>query len=122
MDIGQRIKQVRKESGLTQAKFADRLNLKKSTVGNYEVGLLIPSDRTIADICRVFDINETWLRTGEGEMYVLSTRARCLLGFAARLVDSNEESFPSRFVAACSTLDARDWQAIEKLVRGLERE
>lgn len=94
--------------------------MKRNTIASYEVGLLKPSDRTIADICRIFDINETWLRTGEGQMDVLSTRAGCIWGFAARLVESDEESFPSRFVAALSTLDARDWQAIEKLVKTLD--
>ena len=29
-----------------------------------------PSDRTIADICREFNISELWLRTGEGEPHI----------------------------------------------------
>lgn len=122
MDIGQRIKQVRSEADLTQTEFAKRLHLKMNTIGNYEINLLKPSDRTIADICRVFNVNEAWLRTGEGEMGVLSARAACIWDFRARLVNGDEESFPSRFVAALSTLDARDWQAIEKLVKALEKE
>lgn len=34
-----------------------------------EKGERAPSDRTIMDICREFNVNEHWLRTGEGEMY-----------------------------------------------------
>ena len=30
----------------------------------------MPSDRTIADICREFNVSEVWLRTGEGEMHI----------------------------------------------------
>ena len=37
------------------------------------LGKKIPSDRTIADICREFNINENWLRTGEGEMRIQLT-------------------------------------------------
>ena len=63
-----RIKAARKASGLTQQEFADKLGLKRNTIATYETAKLEPSDRTISDICRVFNINETWLRSGEGEM------------------------------------------------------
>lgn len=63
-----RIKIVRKSQKLTQQKFADALNISKSTVEGYEYGRLNVTDRTIADVCRLYNINEIWLRTGEGEM------------------------------------------------------
>lgn len=66
--IGGRIKEVRKAAGLTQQKFAEAIGLKRNTVGNYEIELISPSDRTITDICRVFGVSEKWLRTGEGDM------------------------------------------------------
>ena len=66
--MNERIKELRKELGLTQQEMADRLGLKRNTIATYEMGKAIPSDRTIADICREFKINELWLRTGEGEM------------------------------------------------------
>lgn len=68
MGIGERIKEVRKAAGLTQQKFAESLGLKRNTVGSYEINQISPSDRTIADICRVFGVSEKWLRTGEGDM------------------------------------------------------
>lgn len=67
----ERILQVRKDSKLTQDAFASRLNLSKNFVWMLEKGERIPSDRTILDICREFNINEGWLRTGKGEMYKL---------------------------------------------------
>ena len=70
MDIGSRIKDIRKSAGLTQQRFADRIGLKRNTVGNYEINLITPSDRTIADICREFNVSEVWLRTGEGDPYI----------------------------------------------------
>lgn len=68
MTINERIKEVRKEVHLTQQAFAEKINLKRNTVASYEIGVLEPSDRTISDICREFQINETWLRSGEGDM------------------------------------------------------
>jgi transcriptional regulator with XRE-family HTH domain len=70
VDIGARIKDIRKSAGLTQQRFADRIGLKRNTVGNYEINLITPSDRTIADICREFNVSEVWLRTGEGDPYI----------------------------------------------------
>lgn len=64
-----RILKVRKEYKLTQDTFAEKLNLSKNFVWMLEKGDRIPSDRTISDICREFRVNETWLRTGEGEMF-----------------------------------------------------
>lgn len=65
-----RIKEVRQLSGLTQAQFADRLNISRNYIALMEIGDRVPSDRTIADICREFGISEHWLRTGEGEMQI----------------------------------------------------
>lgn len=65
-----RIKEVRQLSGLTQAQFADRLNISRNYIALMEIGDRVPSDRTIADICREFGISEYWLRTGEGEMQI----------------------------------------------------
>lgn len=64
----ERIKELRKSFGLTQQKFADRLGLKRQTIAAYEIGNIEPSDSTILLICKEFEINENWLRTGKGEM------------------------------------------------------
>lgn len=65
----ERIKKLRKHFGLTQQKFANRLGLKRQTIAAYEIGNIEPSDSTLLLICKEFNINEQWLRTGEGEMY-----------------------------------------------------
>lgn len=64
-----RLKLLRKELGLTQEKFAERLNIKRNTLANYEIGRNEPIDAVISLICREFNVNEIWLRTGEGEMF-----------------------------------------------------
>lgn len=64
-----RIKQIRKRLDLTQQEFADKIGIKQNTVATYEMGRTTPSDRAIFSICQTFNVNETWLRTGEGEMF-----------------------------------------------------
>lgn len=66
--MNNRIKEIRKYMGETQEEFARKLGLSRNYIGLIEIGKRVPSDRTISDICRVYDVNENWLRTGEGEM------------------------------------------------------
>lgn len=63
---------IRKKAGLNQEQFAKRLGLSRSFVNQVETGKKNISDRTISDICREFHVNETWFRTGEGEMSIPS--------------------------------------------------
>lgn len=65
-----RIRALRKALGLTQQKLADALGMKQNTIASYEIGRIVPSSSTITLICKEFNVNETWLRTGEGEMFV----------------------------------------------------
>lgn len=65
----ERIKQLRKHLDLTQQEFADRIGIKRNTIANYESGRNEPIDSVISLICREFNVNEGWLRKGEGEMF-----------------------------------------------------
>lgn len=73
--MNERIKKLRKDLDLTQQEFADRISIKRGAVANYEIGRNIPSDSVINLICREFNVNETWLRTGTGEMFNPSPRS-----------------------------------------------
>lgn len=64
-----RIKKIRKELDLTQQEFANKIGISRGNVGAYEVGKNAPSDAVISLICREFNVNEEWLRTGVGEMF-----------------------------------------------------
>ena len=65
-----RLKLLREDQNMTQQKFADKLGIKRTTIGNYEVGRNEPVDSVISLICDRFGVNEQWLRTGVGEMYL----------------------------------------------------
>ena len=63
--MNERIKHLRKNVlALSQKDFADKLGLSENFVWMVEKGARVPSDRTISDICRIFDIQEDWLRHG----------------------------------------------------------
>ena len=71
-----RIKKLRKQYlDMTQAAIAERIGIKQNTVAQYETGRNEPTDTVITLICREFNVNETWLRTGTGEMFNPSPRS-----------------------------------------------
>ena len=63
-----RIRLLRHTLGLTQQKFADKLGIKGNAISQYESGRNAPIDAVISLICREFNVNEEWLRTGNGEI------------------------------------------------------
>lgn len=66
--MNERIKKLRKILGLTQQEFGDRIGIKRNSVALIESGRNT-SEQTIFSICREFNVNEEWLKTGEGEMF-----------------------------------------------------
>lgn len=112
--MNERILQIIKSAQITKTEFARRLNVSQAFVSQICSGASNPSERTIADICREFDVNEQWLRTGEGEMLVKLTPSEELAIFTAQL--QKEDSFRRRFVAALSTLEPEDWVKIQEFV------
>ena len=120
--IGDRIKEVRKIKGLTQQRFADELGLKRNTVGGYEIGTVTPRDRTIADISQKFDINESWLRTGEGEMMRSVSRDEEISSFMGDVMRGESDDFRRRLVAVLAKLDASEWEILEKMALKLADE
>lgn len=69
MQIGDRIKLLRKNLNLTQVEFAERIGLKQAAIGLLENATRNVTDRNILSICENFGADEEWLRTGHGNMY-----------------------------------------------------
>lgn len=115
--MNERLKTIRQELNLSQDNFGKRLNLSRSHIASLENGLRELTDRTISDICRVYDVNENWLRTGEGEMFIQLDRDEELAKWAGSLVNpSNDNEFMKKFVHILSKLDIEDWKILEKIV------
>ena len=72
MTQGERIKELRKELGLTLEKFGDRLGVTKVAISNIEKGNRNLTEQMTKSICREFGADYIWLTTGEGEMFAES--------------------------------------------------
>lgn len=91
MDLKDRIRSVRNESGLTQSEFGEKIGVKGNTMANYEIGLRTPKEATLLSISREFGVNLEWLRDGTGEMREALTKEQEFTRTAARIVKSHDE-------------------------------
>ena len=60
-DISERIRKIMDAKGINKSDLARIINVDRSYASRLAAGIREPSDRTISDICREFDINEKWL-------------------------------------------------------------
>ena len=67
--MNNRIIDIRKRLRMTQAEFGAEIGATRSMVASYESGKVIPDKTTRMLICSKFNVNETWLETGEGLPY-----------------------------------------------------
>lgn len=110
-----RISKIVKHSKLTKTDFAKRIGISQPFLSQLCAGQKVPSDRTIADICREFGCDEVWLRTGEGEPFRQETRQELIMRFAVQTVKGSNE-FRKALVAMLATLDDSEWDGLEALL------
>lgn len=109
----ERIKELRKELGLTQTEFAERIGSAQNTITGYETGRRVPSSQVITLIARTFDVNETWLRTGEGAMFNEVTRDERVAEFVGEVLSGKSDSIKRRMISVLSRMNDDDWAAME---------
>lgn len=122
--MNDRIRQVRKTAAISQEEFGKQLGLSRQYITLVETGERVPSDRTIRDICRIFNVNETWLRTGDGEMYAQRSRHEEMSALVESLMADDPESFRSRLVTALLRFDPNgpEWEVLERIYESIAAE
>lgn len=116
-----RIKKIRKELDLTQQEFADRIGIARGNIAAYEVGKNAPSDSVISLICREFSVNENWLRTGEGDMFMELSKDEQIEEFIGNLLQGEEDSFKRRLISGLAALDENGWKVLEDFLDSIQK-
>ena len=81
------------------------------------MGRSVPSDVAINNICKEFNVDENWLRSGEGQPYKeTSSRKERIAAFFGDILRDDDESFRIRLVEALSEYTADDWKVLEKIL------
>lgn len=106
--MNERIKKLRKTLDLTQREFGERLGIKGSTIANYELGRNEPIDAVLSLICREFNVNDEWLRTGNGEMFEELTEQQKILKYTALLLNDKDSAVANAIQTLIVTYEQLD--------------
>lgn len=112
--MNERLKKLRKTLDLTQQEFAKRIGIARANIASYEVGKSNLSDAVISLICREFNVNENWLRTGDGEMF---TSEESEYGAIVDRIMAGENEFAKSVVKMFTSFDEEDWKALHKMIK-----
>lgn len=116
--MDERIKELRKALKLTQQEFADKVGVKRNTIAQYETGRNPPIDAVVTSICREFRVSETWLRSGEGEMFLPVDADEELTEIMAEIRMSDDELIRA-IIKGYWRLDEKGKAAVKSLVKDL---
>lgn len=116
--MNKRIALVRKQSGLNQQDFADKIGLTKNYVSLMETGARSPSDRTISDICRIFDIQEDWLKHGLEPMKAAKSREEEISELVGAALNGSSDFKKAVIRMICSRTD-KELEALEGALRNI---
>lgn len=119
--MNNRIAQVITALGIKKIEFAKKIGISSPFVSELCSGAKKASDRTITDICREFNVNETWLRTGEGEMFVQMSRTDEISAFVGSIL-RGEPDFRQKFISVLARMTPDEWQILEKKILELAEE
>lgn len=108
----EQIKLLRKKLELSQDEFAAQLGLSRNFVWMLEKGEREPSERTINDICRIFNVNPDWLKSGEGEMYLAPTREAEIAEMTARMFKAEDSDYRFQLERILNTVDDEQMEAL----------
>lgn len=114
--MNKRIKEIRQNAGMTQREFADRIGVSRNTIAAYETDARVPIDAIIVSICREFNVNEDWLRTGLGNMYAEVNPDIQLSKALGSLLREEAGSFKKQLILSLLELNQKEWDTLEKLI------
>lgn len=101
--MNERIKILRKQLGLTLEKFGERLGVGKTAINKLEKGENNVTDQMFKAICREFDVNEEWLRSGKGDMFVIPDDET--VAIVSNLLETKDNEFYNTVLDVLHTYD-----------------
>nr|DAF19650.1 MAG TPA: helix-turn-helix domain protein [Caudoviricetes sp.] len=117
--MNERIRELREFLGKSQEDFAQSLELSRNYISLVENGQRNMSSHTIKVLCTLYDVNENWLRTGEGMMFVEKTEDEEISEMLADIQLSGSSSFKHRLAVALARLDDDGWKWLEEFVNSI---
>ena len=122
MTVGDRVKTIRKELMLNQTQFAEKIGISQRALSSIERETTNLTERNTREICRVFNVNEQWLRTGEGKMFLEPSEDEQLAQFVGEVLAGRPDDLRRAFLVAMAQLDENGWKCLASFARTVYEE
>lgn len=109
-----RIKSLRKSKGYNQTEFGKMINLSQNAIAGYENGVRNIPDRVVSDICRVFNISESWLRDGIEPMESIDHNQKIKNYIDEQIKDNSELNDALKKLA---DMTPKEWQLVYDFIQ-----
>lgn len=113
-DTMNRIKELRDSLGLTQKEFAESIGVAYQSISLWENGQQSIGASKILLICKVHNVNQTWLETGEGPMFTVEkspldslNNVNLLVELAKRSIDCLDDQTRATIVSFVTELSKK---------------
>lgn len=114
-----RLQILRKKLKLSQKEFGEKLGVSRDVVSNAELGRVDMKPIFVSHLCSTFNVNEAWLRTGEGEMFLPEDRDNALMAWVGEVLADESDSFRRRYLNVLRSLTPEDWKRMEAYAEAL---
>lgn len=114
-----RFKHLRQSLKIKQQDFAKELAISQGHASDIENGRKAVSDRIVEILVLKYNVSESWLRTGEGEMFTPLSRSETIAHFAGELMKEEDGSFRRQLVEVLAQLDEHEWEVLEGIAKKL---
>lgn len=114
--MNERIRELRETLKKSQDEFAKELELSRNYISLVENGQRNLSSQSIKLLCSIHNVNEEWLRTGNGEMFQPITKNDEISKLFGEVLKENNDDFKRRLISALTKLDDVGWEKLENLI------
>ena len=121
--MNRRLKELRSKLGLSQAAFAEKIGIKQTSYSDIETGRRELTERNLNLICKEFNVDENWLRNGEGSMFTLELdEDTMLIESLLNDVDNPVYELIKKFMKLYNSFGPTERAVLQKLALGLLEE
>ena len=115
--INKQIAALIHEKGMNKSQFAERINVSPQFISAVCTGTKQPSDRTIADICRVYNVNEDWLREGTGEPFMQLSREETIAEYVGMITVGHITDIEESIIKFMAETPVEEWETLARALR-----
>lgn len=118
--MNKRIKLLRVNLSLSQDTFGARIGVTRGAISRIETNTNGVTEQMILSICREFNVNENWLRNGEGDMFIELSPTELTTKIIGKVLNTDND-FIKNFYIALGELSLEDWSMIERFIEKLKK-